>query len=132
MVHCVVDLAPLQRLAALPGRDGQSLVSELIASLAGRMPALLDEMRHLQQRGDGDGLRRSAHSIRGAALQFGATTLAEAARTLEMVAESGAVETAAALIDHVAAVWAPTEVALRSACGPATPLTPPPAPPPAT
>ena len=65
--------------------------AELVELLQQQIPVALTEMRRCLESGDGPGLQRVAHKLRGSVLQFGAGDAAAAALALETLAREGAV-----------------------------------------
>jgi two-component system, sensor histidine kinase len=124
-----VDPMVLRRLSQLPGSDDRDLATELVESFAARVPSVLDELRAFGLAGDSAGVARTAHSLRGAALQLGAGPFAELARRLEAAAQVGDLDDYDSAVALMASEWPIVAAALRAACGPrATPRPSTPAP----
>lgn len=70
--------------ADLQAAAGHDFVAELVQTFGEEAPALLAELRQAQAAGAADRFRRAAHSLKSNSNTFGATTLAELARTLEL------------------------------------------------
>ena len=68
----------------LQANAGAEFVAELVDTFAEETPGLLAEMRSALAKGAAEGFRRAAHSIKSNSSTFGATRLAEMARTLEL------------------------------------------------
>lgn len=77
-------------LMRLREEGGAGLVRELAALLWRTVPARLARIRHGLDVGDQTIVQASAHSLKSAAGNFGASELAEAAARLEAVARGGA------------------------------------------
>jgi HPt (histidine-containing phosphotransfer) domain-containing protein len=71
-------------LAELEATAGVEFVRELVATFLAEAPAMLAELRDALDAGDADRFRRSAHSLKSNAYTFGARTLGEKARALEL------------------------------------------------
>jgi HPt (histidine-containing phosphotransfer) domain-containing protein len=83
-----VDAAALVRLReALGGTIGLA-----IRPFLEDMPVYLDELDAAAAAGQGKAMRYTAHAVKGAAGNFGATGLAELARDMEALAEAGQVD----------------------------------------
>jgi CheY-like chemotaxis protein len=68
--------------------DDESLLAELAAVLLETMPPSLAAIHAAVENGDADGLRESAHSLKGAAQNLSARAVAERARALEEAGRS--------------------------------------------
>jgi HPt (histidine-containing phosphotransfer) domain-containing protein len=87
----------LDRGSILERLEGNSeLLTELVQLFLGEAPQLIEAMRKALQRGDLRELRRSAHSLKGAAGNFLAHGTVSAASQLENDAKRGDVESAKA------------------------------------
>jgi PAS domain S-box-containing protein len=111
-----VDPTLLRRLAQLPGSHGRDLATELVESFAARVPSVLEELRVLGAAGDAAGVARTAHSLRGSALQLGAGPYAELARRLETAAQDDDLSDYAAAVAALSAEWPAVAAALRAVC----------------
>lgn len=72
---------------------GAEFASELVATFLDEGPAMLKELHEAITRGDADGFRRAAHSVKSNANVFGAGALADVARRLELAGLSGDADT---------------------------------------
>jgi histidine phosphotransfer protein HptB len=85
MTTPTIDPATFAELQANAGAD---FVAELVQTFAEEAPLLLAELRAALAAGGATGaaerFRRAAHSLKSNSNTFGATTLAELARTLEL------------------------------------------------
>jgi histidine phosphotransfer protein HptB len=70
-------------LAELQSTAGPEFVAELIGTFLQETPNLLGQLRTASTKGDVEGFRRAAHSLKSNAQTFGATQLAALARELE-------------------------------------------------
>jgi histidine phosphotransfer protein HptB len=70
--------------ADLQAAAGHDFVAELVQTFGEEAPALLAELRQAQAAGAADRFRRAAHSLKSNSNTFGATRMAELARTLEL------------------------------------------------
>jgi signal transduction histidine kinase len=104
-----VDAAALVRLReALGGTIGLA-----IRPFLEDMPVYLDELDAAAAAGQGKAMRYTAHAVKGAAGNFGATGLAELARDMEALAEAGQVAAAASLLGQLRAEHALVKLALE-------------------
>ena len=85
----VVDEAALRQFDGLKGKDGGTLISELVDMLAADARARIAGMADALDRRDVRELRRLAHSLRGSALTLGAVRLGSACERLERLSASG-------------------------------------------
>lgn len=93
--------------------------------MEGEYPQLLDaflgdseeRLRLLQaacQRGEGEALRRAAHSFKGSCSNMGAAQLAEHCQALEEAAQSGQLQRAAGLIEQIEREFAIVRILCRA------------------
>jgi two-component system sensor histidine kinase/response regulator len=73
------------------------LLREIVDLFAADSPRLLDELRQASAEGDAETLKRAAHTLKGAASNFGATAVMDAARDLETMGREGNLAGAAAV-----------------------------------
>lgn len=88
----IIDVAVFAELQAAAGH---AFIIELVQTFSEEAPTLLVELRRAQQAGAADRFRRAAHSLKSNCNTFGATRLAELARSLElnaMPADTAALE----------------------------------------
>ena len=81
MSQTVIDPHVFDELQATAGAD---FVVELVDTFAAEAPALLADMRHAFADGAVERFRRAAHTLKSNGSTFGATRMAEMARTLEL------------------------------------------------
>jgi HPt (histidine-containing phosphotransfer) domain-containing protein len=77
----MIDLAAFKELQDSAGAD---FVRELVQTFFEEAPVMLKELREALAAGDADAFRRAAHSLKSNSLTFGAPTLADMARQLEL------------------------------------------------
>jgi PAS domain S-box-containing protein len=94
-----VDPSVVERLVSSLG--GPEAVAGLIDTFLKHAPEQLDELRGALDRGDPQGARRAAHTLKSNAATFGAAHLADLARDLESSARSGSLEDAATSLPRV-------------------------------
>jgi HPt (histidine-containing phosphotransfer) domain-containing protein len=76
-----IDLAVFRELQDTAGAD---FVAELVDTFLEEAPGMLTALRQAHAAGDADAFRRAAHSLKSNCLTFGATSLGQAARALEL------------------------------------------------
>jgi HPt (histidine-containing phosphotransfer) domain-containing protein len=108
-------MAPLyDKRAILERVDGDiDLLREVIEMFLTDAPPLIADMRAAVAAGDAGGIKAAAHTLRGAASNFGATAVVECAREVEALAKSGGLANAAALVDRLEGAHRELETALR-------------------
>lgn len=111
MSHPVIDPHVFDELQANAGAD---FVAELVDTFAEEAPGLLAEMRSALAAGAAERFRRAAHSLKSNSHTFGATQLADLARTLEL----GGLPPSAAAVDALARAVETTLVALKTLARP--------------
>ncbi len=81
MTQATVDLATFQALKEAAGAD---FVHELVGTFLVEAPAMIGDLRSAFAANDADRFRRAAHSLKSNSMTFGALTLGEMARSLEL------------------------------------------------
>ena len=81
MTQALIDPHTFDELQANAGAD---FVIELVDTFAEEAPGLLAELRSALAAGAAERFRRAAHSLKSNSSTFGATGLADLARTLEL------------------------------------------------
>jgi len=91
-----VQVAPVAGRAAFDERftrarlgDNAQLFAKLVRLFLGDSPARMQAMRRAINTGDGEALREAAHALKGAAANFAAAPVVEAARRLEFQGTNG-------------------------------------------
>ncbi len=98
----VEDVLRLDALADLVGQD-RSFVDELLHDFSADLPKMVLALRTALSTGDGDGLRFTAHALKGSAAALGGRELSAAAAALEALAEEGRLDAAPVALDRVIA-----------------------------
>jgi signal transduction histidine kinase/DNA-binding response OmpR family regulator/HPt (histidine-containing phosphotransfer) domain-containing protein len=96
-----LDVLDAAMLADLRKEGGPELLSELFDLFRGDAPAMLRGLQAAAVEGDGPKLRKTAHSLRGAALSLGAQALAACCSALEEKGRSGELDGALGLAEEV-------------------------------
>ena len=91
--------------AAFRQETDAAFVAELVAVFNEDAPKLLADLRRAAQAGDVDLFRRSAHTLKSNAANFGALELAALAKALEARGQSGALDGTAELVAKLAAEY---------------------------
>ena len=102
-----VHLIDPQIFAELQANAGADFVAELVATFAEEAPQIIGELRAAQAESAAERFRRAAHSLKSNSHTFGATRLADMARTLELdgvAATAGAVQALAEEFERALAV----------------------------
>ena len=103
----MIDPHVFDELQATAGAD---FVVDLVDTFAEEAPGLLADMRNALADGAAERFRRAAHSLKSNSSTFGATRMAEMARTLEL----GGLPANAAPIDQLAHEFETTLAALQA------------------
>ncbi len=74
---------------------------ELVDSFLEYMPELIEALKGAEQSGDADNVTLNAHSIKGAACNLGANSLAAVAEQIEMKGKSGDISSVSPLLDEL-------------------------------
>ena len=108
-----LDTSVWDGLRELAG-DDPSLLTELVDLFASETPALVAGMRDAIASGSAEDLRHYAHTLKGSAMNLGATRLGALCKELEQLGASGTTVGAAALLPQVAEEYDRAQSALRS------------------
>ena len=111
MTQALIDPHTFDELQAHAGAD---FVIELVDTFAEEAPGLLAELRSALAAGAAERFRRAAHSLKSNSSTFGASALADLARTLEL----GGLPPSAAGVDALARDVETTLVALKTLARP--------------
>ena len=106
-----------QTFAELQDNAGSDFVVELVDTFAEEAPLLLAELRSSFASGAADTFRRAAHSLKSNSSTFGASALAELARTLELGGMPATAEPIEALAQELARSVAALQALAREAHG---------------
>ncbi len=109
-----IDPTVLDRYRAMMGDDAREFVAELIGIFLEDTPGLIVNMREAVVRGDADGLRRSAHTLKGSSASVGAMGLSALCQELQAMAEAEALEGALQKVSQVEAEYERVKVALET------------------
>ena len=109
-----IDPAALETLLETTGGD-PAFLAELIDSYVDDTPRLLGAIRRAVDAGDGEELRRAAHTLKSNSATFGALTLAALCRDLEGRGKAGMLDGAAEQVAQAEAEYAKVRQALQAA-----------------
>lgn len=104
-------------LEELRETTGDEFLSELVMTFLDEAPAMIADLKDAAAKGDADRFRRAAHSIKSNASTFGAISLAQKARAMELgglaeEASKGGTPTNA--LEALDAEYASTSAALKA------------------
>ena len=113
-----LDGAALETLAASLGGEGEgwAAVQELIDAFLEDAPTEIATLRSAVERGDAEEARRLAHTLKSNGATFGAQTLAELCRRLEVLGRQGGLDGALGLLERAEAEWKRVREALAAVC----------------
>ena len=97
-----IDSATFEKLKNDVGRD---FVGELVETYCSETPQLIAKLRYALEANDSDTFRRAAHSIKATSNTFGALSLGEIAKELEMMGRAGDLAGAQEKMDQLAAEY---------------------------
>jgi HPt (histidine-containing phosphotransfer) domain-containing protein len=96
------DEPPFDEAALMEQVAGdRELLREISGLFCAESPRLREDVRSAIAAGDAGGLRKAAHTLKGAASNFGATAVVAAAKALEAMARDGDLSGAAAGRDRL-------------------------------
>ncbi|MFM2357228.1 MAG: hypothetical protein RLZZ528_2964, partial [Pseudomonadota bacterium] len=107
-----LDPKALDRLLDVIGGDREAL-RDLVQSFLDDGPGLVARLEQAVAANDADALRRAAHTLKGSAADFGATTLASLCREIEALGRAGEVATAASRVEAAAREYRIAEQGLK-------------------
>lgn len=107
--------APLNlSVAAEQIAGGEAEIRDVARLLLSEMGGMVAAIENALAANDGPGLRRAAHTLKGAAAVFGATMVVESAQQLELLARDGQLDAAPAAWDSLRVKSSKLELALRA------------------
>jgi HPt (histidine-containing phosphotransfer) domain-containing protein len=110
--------APFDRAALLERVEGDvELLSEIVGLFLEESPSLLAGVAEAVAAGNAAGLKRAAHTLKGAASNFGATEVVAVALELEAIGRSGNLAAARAACDRLEGALAALTTALAPLAG---------------
>jgi CheY-like chemotaxis protein/HPt (histidine-containing phosphotransfer) domain-containing protein len=109
----ILDPVALARLREMAGGDAEFL-KEIFETFLADAPGMLAEMRHSLEQGDAATLRRVAHSLKSNSADFGAKTLSDLCREVEMMGKAGTLDGAAEKLASIEAEWAQVRAVLET------------------
>ncbi|CAN5143034.1 N/A [soil metagenome] len=109
------DPKSLSVLADIPLRPGdEPLIPKTIALYLRTTPKIIDDLRGALERGETDGMRRAAHTLKSSSAIVGAVALAAAARQLEQDAMVGALGDPAGAVGNIVSLFEASCTALEA------------------
>ncbi len=109
----VIDSAAIENLRDMGGGD-MEFVADLIITFLEDAPGMLSHLRHAIDENDPKTVRLYAHSLKGNALDFGATQFAELCKQMEMLGKAGDLNGGTSLLEQIDAAYDEAESALRA------------------
>ena len=110
MTDKIIDQGIYQALVEMVGED---FIGEMTAAFLDEGARFLKDISHALESQDADLFRRSAHSIKSNAATFGALTLSELAKELEMMARESQFENADAKLESLFSAFTNASQALK-------------------
>lgn len=112
--NTTLDPAFLSALQAISPGDGGAFLQELFAIFLADTPGRITEIERSTAALDGKTLTRAAHSIKGAAGNFGAHQLCEIARQIEAHGKANDFSAAQAALPELHAAFAAVKAAMEN------------------
>jgi histidine phosphotransfer protein HptB len=109
MTDTTIDRATFE---ALQQTAGAEFVGELVDTFLAEAPLMLQDLRGALAAGDAERFRRAAHSLKSNSNTFGALTLGELAKKLELTGLAPAAAANGATLDALADEYAKVAAAL--------------------
>jgi HPt (histidine-containing phosphotransfer) domain-containing protein len=109
----ILDPAALDNLLSMLGGEFSDL-EELIDTFLEDAPLLLQDLNQYVENQDAEGVRRIAHSLKSNGADFGAITLSNLCKELELQAKSGVLDDAAILAAQIGDEYVKVESALKA------------------
>jgi HPt (histidine-containing phosphotransfer) domain-containing protein len=105
-----IDQATFEKLKNDVGGD---FIGELIVTYCAETPQLIAKLRYALEANDSDTFRRAAHSIKATSNTFGALSLSEMAKELEMMGRAGDLPDAQVKVDRLVDEYDRVQQALK-------------------
>jgi CheY-like chemotaxis protein len=110
--HEVIDLNTLAGFRELDEASGSGILAQLIEVFLENTPVVLAEARQALEQQSAPLLAQAAHTLKGSCSNFGANRMREACEQLELHANQGTVDRAAAMLETIEQEFASVRVAL--------------------
>ncbi|MFP3868839.1 MAG: response regulator [Desulfobacteraceae bacterium] len=110
----VIDLKQFEEFRSTMGAD---FIGEILAVFSEDAPGLLQNLQQARADNDSERFRRAAHSLKSNSAAFGAVTLTELARELEMLGKEGRLAGAGEKLAQAEAEYQQVEQALKELTG---------------
>jgi HPt (histidine-containing phosphotransfer) domain-containing protein len=105
-----IDQATFEKLKNDVGAD---FIGELVATYCDETPQLIAKLQHALKENDADTFRQAAHSIKSTSNTFGALSLGDMAKELEMLGRAGDLAGTQEKVDRLAAEYDRVQQALK-------------------
>jgi HPt (histidine-containing phosphotransfer) domain-containing protein len=105
-----IDQTTYQKLKNDAGAD---FIGELIEAYCAETPQLIARLQHALRENDASAFRQAAHSIKSTSNTFGAWSVGEMAKELEMLGRAGDLSGAQEKVDRLAAEYDRVQQALK-------------------
>jgi CheY-like chemotaxis protein len=115
-----IDQQVLERMRALGGNGGTSLVTKIIGVYLSDAPGRLRSLQEAVARGDAAAMGRAAHAFKSASANLGATGLAELCLRMEGLGRSSSTSGAEGLLAAIETEYAQVAVELSAHAGSAS------------
>jgi HPt (histidine-containing phosphotransfer) domain-containing protein len=109
----LLDHSQLDDLRALGGADGDRFIADLIGVFLTESGQEIELIKQALVSEDAEASMRAAHRIKGAALDLGCASLADAAEAIEILGRNGDLEGADLLLARLVGSYERTAAALR-------------------
>ncbi len=110
----LLDESILQTLSMLGERRGKDLLGQLYGLFLEQAPTSFSSLRQALASGDADGVKSTAHSLKGSYRSLGTPRLAELSRQLEEMGSSGQLEGGETILAELESCFGQTSEALQS------------------
>ncbi len=114
---CVIDLDAINKIRAIPGKNGASLFERVVSQFADTAPSLAASIRSQCDAGDSEALWRSAHSLKSSAAALGAAQLSRRCAEIEHLARESGAAPVSGLLDALELDLAAAQNGLRELIG---------------
>ena len=111
-IRPVLDEGQLDQLRGLPGATRPQLLDELVDIIRQDTPAMLEAVRDLMKRREGEKLVTAAHRLAGSAANLGAGPFRDVALAVESAARAGEWDVVAERLPELEREWARLRLAL--------------------
>jgi two-component system, sensor histidine kinase and response regulator len=112
-----IDLEAIEKIRAIPGKNGASLFGRVVSQFSDTAPALAAAIRAQCEAGDAEAIWRSAHSLKSSAAALGAAGVSRRCAEIELIARESRAIPVGELLDALDTDLAAAQTRLQELVG---------------